>query len=173
MPDPGCFLLLHNWIPLTYTYCCVKRLGCVTIFWQFYGYTTYFCVFRDLNLTSKISNSEQNGHTGHLKFLRLQRGTQKSKFDNFNQKWSCRLQMLRGFKVWFQNLNQTTFGLLFGKRKAVRTGKLQFLTIFGQKETNIARFKFWGYIWNDLKNEGDVFCIYWLCGPKNGAVTIK
>ena len=38
------------------------------------------------NLTSKISNSKKIDRTGHLKFLKLQWGTQKSKLKNLDKR---------------------------------------------------------------------------------------
>ena len=49
--------------------------------------------------------------------LKLQWGTKKSNFDSFNN-WSYRLQMTRGFQIWSQNLNRTTFDPLFGPEMA-------------------------------------------------------
>ena len=67
--------------------------------------------------------------TGHLKFLTLQWGPQK--LANFNKKGLCRLQMTRGFQIWSQNLNRTTFDPLLAQKRS-KTGFCQYSTFFGQ-----------------------------------------
>ena len=58
----------------------------------------------------------------HLKFLQLQWGP---KIQNLIilTKGFCRLEIMRGFHIWYQNLNRTAFDPLFGQ-KMVENGIL-------------------------------------------------
>ena len=41
--------------------------------------------------------------------------------------------MTRGFQIWYQKLNQTTFDPVFAKKKTVKTAFCQFSTVFMPK----------------------------------------
>ena len=57
----------------------------------------------------------KNDRMAHLKFVKLQWGSQKPKFENFKKKGWCMLQITRGFQIWPQNLNRTIFDPLLEK----------------------------------------------------------
>ena len=71
--------------------------------------------------------------TGHLKSLKLQWETKKSKYESFNKEGSYRWRMTRRFKIWSQNLNQTSFNPLLAN-KSVETGFASFWSfVFAKK----------------------------------------
>ena len=84
------------------------------------------------NLTSKFSNSRKNWWHGPFEIFQLHGETKNSEIDNFYKMGSYSLGMRRGFHIWSQNLNQTSFDPLLDK-KTVETGFFQFSIIFGQK----------------------------------------
>ena len=63
---------------------------------------------------------------------------------------SYRLQMTRGFQIWLQNLNRTTFGPFSGKKNSRERGN-QFSNVFWpNRGSTIVQFKFLGHIWYPL-----------------------
>ena len=103
------------------------------------------------NLTSKFRIRRKIDRTGHLIFFSNDNGGIKnSKFDNFNQKRSYRLEMTRGVHIWAPNLNRTAFDPLLGQ-KSVENGILPPLIVFWPKRcSNVVWFNFWDQIWNPL-----------------------
>ena len=83
----------------------------ITIFRQCDGYTTHFYVFWDADSESDIKNFEFETVTKILNskkmiaraiyfFKKYNGGPKKSKLDDFNEKGSSSLQMMRECQIW-------------------------------------------------------------------------
>ena len=71
---------------------------------------------------------KKNWSHGPFENLKLQWGPKNQNFYNLSKEKSCRLQMTKGFQIWAQNLNRSTFAPLLPKRRS-ETGRCQFLTV--------------------------------------------
>ena len=70
----------------------------------------------------------KNDRTGHLQFWNFSGGPKNQNLIIFTKR-GHRLQMTRGFQIWAQNLNRTTFDPFLAKKRP-ETGFCQFSTVF-------------------------------------------
>ena len=84
---------------------------------------------------------EKIDRTGHLKFVKLPCGPNKSKFEFFDKKGAYRSQMTRRFQIWPLNKNRTIFDAPSGQKTVENYAKYRWhVRIYGVP------------IWSSLQN---------------------
>ena len=124
--------MLHRF-KLSVSRCCYGRHVFEHHFWQCDGYTTHVYVFWDADSERDMEKFEFEEKLTTREIWNFYNCNGDQFFnDNFNKKWSYRLEMTKGFHIWSQNLNRTAIDPLFGQ-KTVKNEVLPVFTVFGQK----------------------------------------
>ena len=97
---------------------------------------------------SKFTFSEKGAHP-HLWSKTWE--AKNSKCENNSKKGPRRSKIMRGFRMWPQNLNRTTFDPIFGPKPAKNWQNTRFNHFWhfcAKRGSNVVRFEIWGQICN-------------------------